>query len=54
MKRATNLPCQPCHKPVCTAYDHACMRDITNADVVDTALKVITEKTQNRPVPVST
>ena len=54
MKRATNLPCQPCHKPVCTAYDHHCMRDITANEVVDTALRVMAEKTQNRPVPVST
>lgn len=54
MKRATNLPCQPCHKPICTAYDHHCMRDITTNEVVDTALEVIAEKTQNRPVPVST
>jgi len=50
MKRATNLPCQPCHKPVCTANDHACMRDITAREVVDTALKVIAEKIKNRPV----
>lgn len=52
MKRATNLPCQPCHKPVCTANDHACMRDITASEVAETALKVIAEKIQNRPVPV--
>lgn len=50
MKRPVNLPCQPCHKPVCTANDHACMRDITAAEVVDTALRSIAEKTQNRPV----
>ncbi|WP_338633962.1 lipopolysaccharide heptosyltransferase II [Afipia carboxidovorans] len=50
MKCATNLPCQPCHKPVCTANDHACMRDITAREVVDTALKVVAEKIKNRPV----
>jgi len=54
MKRATNLPCQPCHKPVCTANDHACMRDITADEVVEAAMKVIAEKIQNHPVPVST
>jgi heptosyltransferase II len=24
----TRLPCQPCHKPVCTANNHRCMTDI--------------------------
>jgi len=52
MKRTANLPCQPCHKPVCTANDHRCMRDITTNAVVETALKVMAEKIQNGPVPV--
>ena len=24
----TVVPCQPCHRPVCTMNDHRCMRDI--------------------------
>jgi heptosyltransferase-2 len=30
----TVVPCQPCHKPVCTMNNHACMRDIPAEDVV--------------------
>lgn len=41
IKRATDLPCQPCHKPVCTQNDHHCMRDITASEVVETAQRVI-------------
>ena len=37
IKRAVDLPCQPCHKPVCTMNDHHCMRDIPASEVVDTA-----------------
>jgi len=32
----TVVPCQPCHRPVCTMNDHRCMRDIPAADVVET------------------
>lgn len=41
IKRATDLPCQPCHKPVCTQNDHHCMRDITASEVVETAQRVM-------------
>ena len=30
----TIVPCQPCHRPVCTMNDHRCMRDIPASDVV--------------------
>jgi ADP-heptose:LPS heptosyltransferase len=33
----TTVPCQPCHRPVCTMNDHRCMRDIPASDVVATA-----------------
>src|SRR3984957_10761635 len=39
----TVVPCQPCHRPVCTMNDHRCMRDIAAADVVDIAERVLTE-----------
>ena len=39
----TNVPCQPCHRPVCTMNDHRCMRDIAASDVVEAALRVLSE-----------
>jgi heptosyltransferase-2 len=37
----TIVPCQPCHRPVCTQNDHRCMRDIPAADVVAAAHRVL-------------
>jgi heptosyltransferase II len=39
----TALPCQPCHRPVCTMNDHRCMRDIPATDVVEQATKILSE-----------
>ncbi|WJR76310.1 lipopolysaccharide heptosyltransferase II [Bradyrhizobium sp. NP1] len=39
----TSVPCQPCHRPVCTMNDHRCMRDIPASDVVATARRVLGE-----------
>jgi heptosyltransferase-2 len=39
----TVVPCQPCHRPVCTMNDHRCMRDIPAVDVVEAAQRVLTE-----------
>jgi len=39
----TVVPCQPCHRPVCTMNDHRCMRDIPATDVVATAERVLSE-----------
>jgi heptosyltransferase-2 len=39
----TQVPCQPCHRPVCRLQHHRCMRDIPAADVVAIAEKVIAE-----------
>ncbi len=39
----TTVPCQPCHRPVCTMNDHRCMRDIAASDVVETAARVLKE-----------
>jgi heptosyltransferase-2 len=38
-----HLPCQPCHRPVCTMHDHRCMRDIRASDVVAIAESVLPE-----------
>jgi heptosyltransferase-2 len=39
----TVVPCQPCHRPVCTMNDHRCMRDIAAADVAEIAQRVLSE-----------
>src|SRR5580693_8744926 len=39
----TVVPCQPCHRPVCTMNDHRCMRDIPASDVVVIAQRVLAE-----------
>ena len=41
LKRPTDLPCQPCHKPVCTQNDHHCMRDIPVTEVAEIAQSVM-------------
>jgi heptosyltransferase-2 len=38
----TVVPCQPCHRPVCTMNDHRCMKDIPASDVVAIAERVLT------------
>jgi heptosyltransferase II len=37
----TTVPCQPCHRPVCTMNDHRCMRDIPPADVAEAVAQVL-------------
>ncbi len=39
----TILPCQPCHRPVCTMNEHRCMRDIPATDLVAVAMRVLSE-----------
>jgi heptosyltransferase-2 len=39
----TVVPCQPCHRPVCTMNDHRCMREIPASDVVEIAERVLAE-----------
>ena len=39
----TVVPCQPCHRPICTMNDHRCMRDIPASDVVVLAVRVLDE-----------
>jgi heptosyltransferase-2 len=39
----TVVPCQPCHRPVCTMNDHRCMRDIPASDIADIATRILTE-----------
>jgi heptosyltransferase-2 len=44
----TSVPCQPCHRPVCTMNHHRCMRDIPACDVVETAQRVLSEAAARR------
>jgi heptosyltransferase II len=37
------LPCQPCHRPVCTMNDHRCMRDIPATEVAGITQRVLAE-----------
>lgn len=37
----TKVPCQPCHRPVCTKNEHRCMRGIPASDVVESAMRVL-------------
>jgi heptosyltransferase II len=39
----TVVPCQPCHRPVCTMNEHRCMRDILVDDVITAAQRVLAE-----------
>jgi heptosyltransferase-2 len=39
----TVVPCQPCHRPVCTMNEHRCMRDIAASDVAEIAQRVLSE-----------
>ena len=39
----TSVPCQPCHRPVCTMNDHRCMRDIPASDVAEAVAQVLAQ-----------
>jgi heptosyltransferase-2 len=39
----TFVPCQPCHRPVCTMNNHACMRDIPATEIADTTARVLAD-----------
>jgi heptosyltransferase II len=43
----TVVPCQPCHRPICTMNDHRCMRDIPASDVVTIAQHILAETKAN-------
>ncbi|HEY0938750.1 MAG TPA: lipopolysaccharide heptosyltransferase II [Steroidobacter sp.] len=49
MRRKTPLPCQPCQRMVCTQNDHGCMRDISAAEVVETAKRVLATAGRSAP-----
>ena len=43
LQTTTAVPCQPCHRPICTQNNHRCMRDIPAEAVVDRAMRVLQE-----------
>lgn len=49
IRTRTLVPCQPCHRPVCTMNHHACMRDIPATDVADIAARVLTDIRESSP-----
>ena len=48
IETASELPCRPCHKPVCRLAHHRCMRDIA-PDQVLTAAREALAKTATQP-----
>lgn len=41
IETTTDVPCRPCHKPICRMGHHACMRDIPAATVLDAARRAV-------------
>jgi heptosyltransferase-2 len=48
IEATSELPCRPCHKPVCRLAHHRCMRDI-GPDQVLTAAREALAKAAARP-----
>lgn len=40
----TDVPCRPCHKPVCRMEHHRCMRDIPAEDVIAVADRALNQR----------
>ena len=47
----SELPCRPCHKPVCRLGHHRCMRDITTDEVLAAARAALAKPAAARPMP---
>jgi heptosyltransferase-2 len=43
IETTSDLPCRPCHKPVCRLGHHRCMRDISSEQVLAAAHKALAE-----------
>jgi heptosyltransferase-2 len=39
----TVVPCQPCHRPVCSMNHHRCMQDIAASNVVEIARRILVQ-----------
>jgi heptosyltransferase II len=49
----THVPCQPCHRPVCTMNDHRCMTEISSAEVVALATDILDGRTPVASPPIA-
>jgi heptosyltransferase II len=52
IETANELPCRPCHQPVCRLAHHRCMRDIAPHQVLTAALEALAKAAARPPVPV--
>ena len=52
IETANELPCRPCHQPVCRLAHHRCMRDIAPHQVLSAALEALAKAAARPPVPV--
>ncbi len=43
VQTTTLVPCQPCHRPICTMNDHRCMRDIPASGVAAIAKRILAD-----------
>lgn len=51
IETTTELPCRPCHKPVCRLAHHRCMRDIAPDQVLAAARAALTRKAARSEMP---
>ena len=47
----TDVPCRPCHKPVCRLVHHRCMRDIPAAQVLTAVHRALGQRLPRRLTP---
>jgi heptosyltransferase-2 len=47
----SELPCRPCHKPVCRLAHHRCMRDIAPEQVLAAARSILAKTVEMQDVP---
>jgi len=47
----SELPCRPCHKPVCRLAHHRCMRDIAPEQVLAAARSVLAKTVEMQDIP---
>jgi heptosyltransferase II len=51
IETTSELPCRPCHKPVCRLVHHRCMRDIAPEQVVAAARAVLAKAVERHEMP---
>jgi len=47
----SELPCRPCHKPVCRLNHHRCMRDIAADEVLAASRAALANAAATRQMP---